>query len=64
MTLASPPPWTPQGEWQWLHKDEIERIYVALRRELMQTRGLCDTFRVHVTLEELATFLEARASSR
>tara|TARA_B110000046_G_C12760563_1_gene300686 strand:- start:418 stop:609 length:192 start_codon:yes stop_codon:yes gene_type:complete len=55
-------PWTPQSTWQRLHSDEIERIYVALRRELLQTRGLCDTFRVHVTLEELATLLEAHAT--
>ena len=61
MNIAGPP-WTPQSAWQRMHSDEIERIYVALRRELLQTRGLCDTFRVHVTLEELAILLEAHAT--
>ena len=52
-----PAEWTADDEWIEAHRDSIERAFVALRRECLQTAALDPTFCVRLRIRDFANFV-------
>ena len=59
----------PPDKWQWTkstwttaHRENIERIFVALRRECLQVEANDESFQVQISIDDLADFLQKRAA--
>lgn len=56
--MNCPPEWVPGSKWQRDHRGSLERIFVALRRECLQTFEIDQGLHATISIEQFANFVE------
>lgn len=56
-TMNAPPKWNPGSPWQSEYRDMIERVFVALRRECIQSGN-----QFNIVIDDFAIFMENQSN--